>query len=124
MTTHKHREVFKIAATARFCERALCQACADLGWIIDTLVIRPRSIHVLLRVPLRTSRRTVVRRLKQAAAGAARQRPVCDLGKRVFASQPWCAIVTDGAKVAALRRHLRGRSPGQPVSMPAANAPP
>lgn len=124
VTTHKHREVFKIAATARFCERALQQTCADQGWLVDTLVVRPHTIHALLRVPLRASRKAVVRQLKRAAAVAARQRPVCDLGKRVFAAQHWCAVVTDGAKVAALRQHLQDRADGRFLSTPEASAPP
>ena len=107
LSTHRRRQVFKIAATASICERALREACAAAGWRADVIAVRSDAIQALIEVPRGTSRPVLVRRLKSAASAVISTRPVCDAGRRVFATGYWCAAVTKGAKVAAVRRYLR-----------------
>lgn len=123
VSTYRRRKVFKIAATARICERVVCEACHDSGWRVDTVIVRADGIQALLEVPSKVRGETVVRLLKAAARGVVRGRPVCDAAHRVFETGHWCAAITDGAKVAALRRHLR-KDDGSDLSTPEATAPP
>ncbi|HEX9727440.1 MAG TPA: hypothetical protein VGA37_02910 [Gemmatimonadales bacterium] len=107
LTTYQHRKVFKIAATARFCERVVRDACTAHGWRADTIAVRSDTVSALLEVPRAVRARTVVRELRAAAASVIRARAVCDVARRVFATGHWCVVVSDGAKVAAVRKHLR-----------------
>lgn len=116
VTTYRRRKVFKIAATARFCERVVRDACAEHGWRVDTVAVHADTIQALLEVPNDVRRRAVVRLLKAAAAAVIRTRPICDAGRRVFETGHWCAVVADGAKVAAVRRHIQLHAGG--VSTP------
>jgi REP element-mobilizing transposase RayT len=106
LTTYKRRKVFKIAATARFCERLVRETCAEHGWQADAVSIRPDAVHVLLEVPRALSRDAVVRRLRTAASRAVHTGPICPAGRRVFETGNWFAVLPGGARVAAVRRHL------------------
>jgi REP element-mobilizing transposase RayT len=111
LATYKRRNVFKIAATARFCERLLRETCAREGWRAEAIAVRPEAVHVLLEVPCDVPRDTVVRRLRSAAARAVRAGAVCTGGRRVFETGHWYAVLTAGARVAAVRRYLGGNRP-------------
>ncbi|MDH3497077.1 MAG: transposase [Gemmatimonadota bacterium] len=106
LSTYRRRQLFKIAATARFCERLLRRACKTHGWRADAIAIRPDTVHVLLEVPRTTPRDAVVRRLRAAAARAVREHAVCPGGRRVFETGHWFAVLPSPAGVAAVRRHL------------------
>jgi REP element-mobilizing transposase RayT len=106
LTTYKRRKVFKIAATARFCERLLRETCEEHGWQADVVNVRPDAVHVLLQVPRTLSRDAVVRRLRTAASRAVQTGPICPNGRRVFETGNWFAVLSGGARVAAVRRHL------------------
>jgi REP element-mobilizing transposase RayT len=106
LATHQQRDAFKIAATARFCEHVLRRACEESGWRADTIVVRPHTVHLLLEVPRLVSKRTVVSRLKRASRRVIHEKPVCRVGKRLFATGHWCAALTGSASVATIRRQL------------------
>jgi REP element-mobilizing transposase RayT len=106
LTTYKRRKVFKIAATARFCERLLRETCDEHGWQADVISVRPDAVHVLLQVPRTLSRDAVVRRLRSAASRAVQTGPICPNGRRVFETGNWFAVLPGGARVAAVRRNL------------------
>jgi REP element-mobilizing transposase RayT len=114
LSTYKRRKVFKIAATARFCEHLLQQTCAREGWRAEAVAVRPDMVHVLLEVPRDLSRDTVVRRLRVAAARAVHDGGICPGGRRIFETGHWFAVLPGGARVAAVRRHLLG----EPLAAP------
>jgi REP element-mobilizing transposase RayT len=108
LATYRHRQVFKIAATARFCEQLLARTCAEEGWRVEAIAVRPAAVHVLLEVPRTLPRDRIVRRLRTAAAHAVHQGRVCAGGRRVFETGHWFAVLPSGARVATVRRHLLG----------------
>lgn len=114
LSTYKRRKLFKIAATARFCEHLLRRTCAEERWRVDAVLVRPDAVQVLLEVPAALPRDRVVRRLRTAAARAVHDGSVCRAGRRVFDTGHWFAVLPGGARVAALRRHLLAAA-GVPV---------
>jgi REP element-mobilizing transposase RayT len=107
LSTYRHRKLFKIAATARFCERLLRRACEAYGWRAEAVLIKADAVQVLLEVPRSTSRDTVVRRLRGAAGRAVRDGMVCAQGRRVFETGHWYAVITSPTGLAALRGRLQ-----------------
>jgi REP element-mobilizing transposase RayT len=107
LSTYKRRKLFKIAATARFCEHLLRRTCREEGWHAEAVVVRPDAVHVLLEVPRRLARDRVVRRLRAAAARALYEGAVCRAGRRIFETGHWFAVLPGGARVAVVRRQLR-----------------
>jgi REP element-mobilizing transposase RayT len=107
LATYRHQQLFKIAATARFCEHLLARTCAEEGWRVDAIAVRADAVHVLLEVPRSLGRDRIVRRLRVAAARAIHHDTVCPGGRRVFETGHWFAVLSDGARVATVRRHLQ-----------------
>jgi REP element-mobilizing transposase RayT len=106
LSTYRRREIFKIAATARFCERVVRHVCEERGWRAAAVAVRPDAVQVLLEVPRNTRRDAVVRRLKQAAARAVRDQIVCAAGRRLFETGHWFAVLPSAAGVEAVRQRL------------------
>ncbi len=106
LSTYRRRKLFKIAATARFCERLLRHTCEAYGWRVDAVVVRADIVQVLLEVPRATSRDAVVRRLRAAAGRAVRDGMVCAQGRRVFETGNWFAVITSPTGLATLRGRL------------------
>lgn len=106
LSTYKRRKVFNIAETARFCEHLLRRACREEGWHLAAIAVRPDAVQTLLRVPSGLARDRIVRRLRAAAAHAVHRGAVCPGGRRIFETGHWFAVVREGARVAAIRRHL------------------
>jgi REP element-mobilizing transposase RayT len=107
LSTYRRRKLFKIAATARFCERLLRHTCETHGWRAEAVVVRPDVVQVLLEVPRATSRDAVVRGLRAAAGRAVRDGMVCAQGRRVFETGHWFAVITNPSGLAALRGRLQ-----------------
>lgn len=82
--------------------------------------MRADAVHVLLEVPRCLGRDRVVRRLRVAAARAVHRDGICPGGRRVFETGHWFAVLSDGARVAAVRRHLQGLAGVAPVPPEAA----
>jgi hypothetical protein len=74
---------------------------------VDAIAVRADAVHVLLEVPRPLPRDRIVRRLRVAAARAIHHDGVCPGGRRVFETGNWFAVLTDGARVATVRRHLQ-----------------
>jgi REP element-mobilizing transposase RayT len=121
LATYRRQQLFKIAPTARFCEHLLQRTCADEGWRVEAIAVRADAVHVLLEVPRSLGRDRVVRRLRVAAAQAVHRDGICPGGRRVFETGHWFAVLSDGARVAAVRRHLQGLA-GIAPDPPAATA--
>jgi REP element-mobilizing transposase RayT len=115
LATYRRQQVFKIAATARFCEHLLARTCADEGWRVEAVAVRADAVHVLLEVPRAIGRDRIVRRLRVAAARAVHRDTVCPGGRRVFETGHWFAVLSDGARVATVRRHLLGLADTPPI---------
>jgi len=106
LSTYKRRKLFNIAETARFCEHLLRRTCKEEGWQVAAISVRPDAVHTLLQVPAGLTRDRIVRRLRAAAARAVHSGSVCPGGRRVFETGHWFAVLREGARVAAIRRHL------------------
>jgi REP element-mobilizing transposase RayT len=106
LCTYRRRKIFKIAATARFCERLLRRVCEERGWHPGAIAVRPDVVQVLLEVPRATARDAVVRHLKRAAAAAVRDGLVCATGRRVFETGHWFAVLPSAAGVEVVRSRL------------------
>jgi REP element-mobilizing transposase RayT len=117
LSTYRRREVFKIAATARFCERLVRRVCDEHGWRAAAVAVRPDAVQVLLQVPRNTARDAVVRHLKRAAAVAVHDGTVCATGRRVFETGHWFAVLPSAAGVEAVRVRLerQARDPEGPA---------
>ena len=107
LSTYRRRKLFKIAATARFCERLLRRTCESYGWRAEAVLVRADAVQVLLEVPRSTSRDTVVRRLRGAAGRVVRDGMVCAQGRRIFETGNWYAVITSPTGLAALRGRLQ-----------------
>ena len=109
--TYRRREHFKIAATARFCERALQDACAGLGWSVDAIAVLPDGVQLLAIVPAALTREQILEQIRTAATRVAKRAGVGSTGpKQVWEDNWWCAVLTNAAAVAAVRRHIAARS--------------
>lgn len=109
--TYHRRKMFKIAATARFCERVLLDAGAPDGWLLDAVAVGEDDIQLLVQVPADVTKEAIAPRLKQAAAAAlVRARVVHPWRRAVWDERHWCAILTNAFGVAAVRRHIQARS--------------
>jgi REP element-mobilizing transposase RayT len=113
LCTYRRREIFKIAATARFCERVVRRVCEERGWRAAAVAVRPDAVQVLLEVPRHTARDAVVRRLRRAAAAAVRDDRVCAAGRRVFETGHWFAVLPSAAGVEAVRQRLERQARAQ-----------
>jgi REP element-mobilizing transposase RayT len=120
LRTHRRRALFKIPGVRRFCERELTQALTNAGWIVDAVRYAPTSVHVLVQPPLGRARADIVNELQQLATSVYRQGTV-HTRRRLWDPRVWCATVSHGAGLAAVRRHLRGQV-DDPVSIGASRA--
>jgi REP element-mobilizing transposase RayT len=116
LSTYRRRKIFKIAATARFCERLVRHVCEERGWHAAAVAVRPDAVQVLIEVPRATARDAVVRQLKRAAAAAVREGVVCATGRRVFESGHWFAVLPSAAGVEAVRSRLARQGGGGPAA--------
>ena len=113
--TYHRRELFKIPATARFCERALYHRCQARGWIMDTVFLATDQVHILMRGPRELSREAVVRGLQDVTGATLRRAGLVPRwDRKLWDDWAWCRILTNGPAVAAVRRWLAGRRAAQP----------
>ena len=106
--TRNGRSCFKIAATARFCERAVHHACATMRWKPELIVVLPDRVHILVAVPASEDRRSVSPRLQQAVTHLLQDGKVlADTAETVWAGHGWCSVLPSVVSAAAVRRVLR-----------------
>ncbi len=110
-TAYGGRQLFKIPAAARFCERYVCDECAVLDWIVDAVAVSPTRIQALIGVPPGLTRADIARQIQQAGAEAARHAGTVRPWYRQLWKEPtWCAVLTNGVATSLLRRHIRAQS--------------
>jgi hypothetical protein len=103
--------MFKIAATARFCERVLLDAGAPTGWSIDAVSVGDDVVQLLVQVPVGLSREDIPPQIKRAVTQAlVRARIVSPWQRHVWDERHWCAVLTNASGVTAVRRHIHARS--------------
>ena len=109
-TMHDRRELLKIPATAKFCERSLLTSRLLTDWVVAAASVRPSQVRVLVRLPNRANRRQVTHSVKRAMAGAMRQAGVMSRWQRVaWGQRSWCFVLRSATSVAAVRRHMSAR---------------
>jgi REP element-mobilizing transposase RayT len=108
--TVRDRELFKIPAAARFCERIIRSRCKERGWLVDTVVFTTDRVHLLVRSPAELSRRAIIRRMQGLTKAALRRARIVDRwDRRMWDHWAWCSILTSPAAIAAVRRWLVAR---------------
>jgi REP element-mobilizing transposase RayT len=108
--TYRRRQLFKIPAAARFCERVIRHGCTARGWLADVVCLAPDQVHVLVLSPTGLSRRAVVRALQRVAAGAVRRAGLAGRWeRRLWNGWAWCGILSSAPSVRAVRSWLIAR---------------
>lgn len=108
--TFRRRELFKIPAAARFCERAVRDCCSRCGWTVDTIAITNCQIHLLMRAPAAVQRSEIIRVLQRQTATALRHRGLAPRWeRRLWDEWAWCGVLSSATSVLAVRRWLVGR---------------
>ncbi|HEX9691570.1 MAG TPA: hypothetical protein VGA22_05685 [Gemmatimonadales bacterium] len=103
----RHEQVFKIPATARFCERAIRAACETAGWNPDRVVVRAARVEVLVRAGSSRSRTEVTRTLQHATLTHLRLGGFLDpRAPPPWEGHGWCAVVTRHRALLVLRSRL------------------
>ncbi len=111
--TRDGRSWFKIAAAARFCERAVHHACTSLGWRPEVVAVFPDRVHLLVTVPAGEDRRTISSRLQQATTLLLEDAQFLpDLAGSLWTGQGWCAVLADPLSAATVRRLLSQKLEG------------
>ena len=112
---YRSRALLKIPATARFCERAIAEACAAPGWTIDTVAATPTQIRLLVLVPAGLARDSVIQAVRKPASIAIRRSGAIPPGHRVWGKNGWCFAIRTEAAVTAVRNHLLALSASGPM---------
>ncbi|UCD25580.1 MAG: hypothetical protein JSW51_06605 [Gemmatimonadota bacterium] len=108
---HTRRELLKIPATARFCERSIMTSQLLSDWTVAAASMGPSHIRVLIRLPLSTKRKQIVQSVKRAAAHALRKSGIVSRWQRVvWGQRSWCFVLRSATSVAAVRRHMSARN--------------
>lgn len=103
---YRSRALLKIPATARFCERAIAEACSTPGWTVDTVAATPTQIRVLVLAPAGLARDSVIQCIHKPASAAIRRSGAIPPGHRVWGENAWCFAIRTDAALAAVRSHL------------------
>jgi REP element-mobilizing transposase RayT len=110
-TLARQRQVLKIPATARFCERSMLSCRLLPHTIVAAASLSSSQIRLLLRLPARASRKEILRSVRRATARVLRNAGVIRLWEPVlWGSASWCFVLRSVAAVAAVRRHMYARN--------------
>jgi REP element-mobilizing transposase RayT len=121
--TARRRAVFKLAAHAAFCERALTDIIGRAGWGMDAARVHPSSINILLRVPIDTGLSATAKRLRTELATQLREAGIGPHRlQRMFERQYWGVVLKTGAAATRLKHHLNRRGDGLVGQHPARSA--
>lgn len=106
-TMGRQRELLKIPATARFCERSILSCRILSHSIVVAVLLTPRQVRVLLRPPLRATRKEILRSVRRATAQVLRSAGVIHRWEPVvWGDGAWCFVLRSATAVAAVRRHM------------------
>lgn len=109
--TFRGRQLFKVAATAQFCERAILEQCVRSGYTVDIVAVLPDRVHVLVEVPVYSRRKIVLKGIKAAALSALRSYAVIRRWEmRIWQWGGWCAFLSSSQSVWVIRKHIGMRS--------------
>jgi REP element-mobilizing transposase RayT len=109
--TARRRRLFKIPATARFCEQLIHRSLAAAGCEADVVWLSPTSVHLLIAAPPDEPKPALVRRLKYETGRALRRQGIVPARVREpWADGGWCASLRSPRSVNAVRHHLASRS--------------
>lgn len=103
---YRSRALLKIPATARFCERAVAEACSAPGWTIDTVAVTPTQVRMLVLAPAGMARDSVIHGVRRPASEAIRRSGAIPPGHRVWGENAWCFSIRTDAALTAIRHHL------------------
>lgn len=124
-TMYSRRELLKIPATARFCERAILSAKALSGWTVAAVSVTPSRVRVLIRTPSRVTRRQVVRIIKKVSSAAMRRTGVAPRWyEPAWRDTSWCSVIRSGTALAALHRSMTRCDSKSVVLLPQASTTP
>lgn len=118
-TMYSRRELLKIPATARFCEREINSAKALSGWTVAAVSVTPTRVRVLVRIPSGVKRRQVLRAIKRVSAAAMRRAGAAprwcepDWGERF-----WCSVIRSARALAAVHRSITARDTKSVMLLP------
>lgn len=112
---YRSRALLKIPATARFCERAVAEACSAPGWTIDTVAASPTQIRLLVLAPAGLARDSVIHAVRIPASVAVRRCGAIPPGHRVWGENAWCFAIRTEAAVTTIRNHLLAHSASGPT---------
>lgn len=112
---YRSRALLKIPATARFCERAIADACSAPGWTIDTVAATPTQIRVLVFAPAGLARDAVILGIRKPASAAIRRSGAVPPGHAVWGENAWCFAIRTDAALTAIRNHLLTLSASGPM---------
>ena len=109
-TMARQREVLKIPATARFCERSILSCRILSHSIVAAASLTPAQVRLLLRLPVRATRSEILRAVRRATARVLRNAGVLGRWEPVlWGDAAWCFVLRSAAAVAAVRRHMYAR---------------
>jgi hypothetical protein len=123
-TIARQRELLKIPATARFCERSILSRRILSHSIVAAASLTPSQIRLLLRLPVRATRKEILRAVRRATAQVMRSAGVVGRWEPVlWGDAAWCFVLRSATAVAAVRRHMYARDAtiGSPIPFPLAS---
>ncbi len=110
-TMYNRRELLKIPATARFCERSILASRLLPNWMVAAASVRPSQVRVLVRLPPSATRKQVLRSVQRAAAQALREAGIVSRWQRVvWGQRAWCFVLRSATSVTAVQRHMSARN--------------
>jgi REP element-mobilizing transposase RayT len=119
-TTYRRRELLKIPATARFCERSIRDSCRFPGWAVHAVSVSPTQVRLLVKTPPRLRRQEVIHRVKKAATPVFRNTgPATHWYRPIWGDKSWCFALRSAAAITSVQRHIIQQSQGRnllPVS--------
>jgi len=121
-TMYSRRELFKISATARFCEREIGSAKALSDWTIAAVSVTPTRVRVLVRIPSRVTRKQVLRAIKKVSAAAMRRAGAAPRWyEPAWGERLWCSVIRSAQALAAVHRSITARDAKSVMLLPQAS---
>lgn len=105
--TYRRVQLCKIPEAARFCERTIRARSRGSGWRIESVLLAPNRVHVLVCAPATASRKAIIRRVQALTTRVVRDAGmVARSGGKLWDGWAWCSVLSNGPAVLAVRRWL------------------
>ncbi len=106
-TLNGRRELLKIPATARFCERAIISDKALSHWTVAAVSISPSRIRALVRTPVMATRKQILRTVKKVSSATIRRvGAVPRWYEPMWGDRHWCSVIRSASALAAVHRSM------------------